>query len=200
VQVRTLASANIASALGGAVGIARLLARLIAPFAAAGLLAGCFQPLYGDHSIGAGPNIKAALGTVDVAQIAAPNGSPEARIAVDIRNSLLFKLNGGTDPKLPAYRLNITMNSTRLTVIVDLTSARPELENYGLNVVYSLVEVKTGRTLFSDQTFSRVSYDIPGQEQRFARVRGLRDAENRAGQAIAEAINTRLAAFFVAGT
>jgi len=200
VKVRTLASANIASALGGAVGIARLLARLIAPFAAAGLLAGCFQPLYGDHSIGAGPNIKAALGTVDVAQITAPNGSPEARIAVDIRNSLLFKLNGGTDPKLPAYRLNITMNSTRLTVIVDLTSARPELENYGLNVVYSLVEVKTGRTLFSDQTFSRVSYDIPGQEQRFARVRGLRDAENRAGQAIAEAINTRLAAFFVAGT
>jgi LPS-assembly lipoprotein len=190
----------MASALGGAVGIARLLARLIAPFAAAGLLAGCFQPLYGDHSIGAGPSIKAALGTVDVTQIAAPNGTPEARIAVDIRNSLLFKLNGGTDPKLPAYRLNIQMNSTRLTVIVDLTSARPELENYGLNVVYSLVDTKTGRTLFSDQTFARVSYDVPGQEQRFARVRGLRDAENRAGQVIAEAINTRLAAFFVAGT
>ena len=181
-------------------GIARLLARLIAPFAAAALLAGCFQPLYGDHSIGGGPNIKAALGTVDVAQITAPNGSPEARIAVDLRNSLLFKLNNGTDPKLPAYRLNIQMNSSRTTVIVDLTSARPELENYGLNVVYSLVEAKTGRVLFTDQTFARVSYDIPGQEQRFARARGLRDAENRASQVIADAINTRLAAFFVAGT
>lgn len=181
-------------------GNARLLARLIVPFAAAGLLAGCFQPLYGDHSIGGGPSIKAALGSVDVSQIPAPNGSPEARIAVDVRNSLVFNLNGGTDPKLPAYRLNITMTSNRLTVIVDLSSARPELENYGLNVNYNLVDLKTGKVVFSDVTFARVSYDIPGQEQRFARARGLRDAENRAGQVIAEAIKNRLASYFVAGT
>jgi len=173
---------------------------LIVPFTAAGLLAGCFQPLYGDHSIGGGPSIKAALGSVDVSQIPAPNGSPEARIAVDVRNSLVFNLNGGTDPKLPAYRLNITMTSNRLTVIVDLSSARPELENYGLNVNYNLVDLKTGKVVFSDVTFARVSYDIPGQEQRFARARGLRDAENRAGQVIAEAIKNRLASYFVAGT
>src|SRR5262247_1334143 len=176
-------------------GIARLFARLIAPFAAAGLLAGCFQPLYGDHSIGAGPSIKAALGSVDVSQIPAPSGSPEARIAVDIRNSLLFNLSGGLNPKEPAYRLNITMQSTRLTVIVDLTSARPELENYGLNVQYNLVDVNTGRVVLNDVTFARVSYDIPGQAQRFARARGLRDAENRAGQVIAEAIKNRLASY-----
>src|SRR5262249_28840471 len=180
-------------------GILRL-ARLLAPFAAACLLAGCFQPLYGEHSVGGGPNIRAALGTVDVSQIPAPSGSPEARIAVDIRNALLFNLNGGTDPKVPAYRLNITMQSTRLTVIVDLSSARPQLENYGLNVQYNLVDLKTGKTLFADQTFARVSYDIPGQEQRFARARGLRDAENRAGQVVAEAIKNRLASYFVAGT
>ena len=176
------------------------LARLIAPFAVACLLAGCFQPLYGDHSIGAGPNIKAALRTVDVSQIPAPNGTPESRIAVDIRNSLVFNLNDGSNPTVPAYRLNITMQSTRLTVIVDLSSARPELENYGLNVQYNLVDVKTGKVVFSDQTFARVSYDIPGQEQRFARARGLRDAENRAGQVISDAIRTRLASSFVAGT
>ncbi len=173
---------------------------MIAPFAAACLLAGCFQPLYGEHSLGAGPNVKAALSTVDVAQIPAPNGSPESRIAVDIRNALLFDLSGGSNPIVPAYRLNITMQSSRLTIIVDQNSARPQLENFGLIVQYTLVDVKTGRTLFSDQTFSRVSYDIPGQQQRFARVRGLRDAENRAGQVVADAIKTRLAAFFVAGT
>ena len=185
---------------GCVLGIARLLARLIAPFAAAGLLAGCFQPLYGDHSFSGGPSIKAALGTVDVSQIPAKSGSPEARIAVDIRNSLLFNLSGGTNPTLPAYRLNITMSSSRLTVIVDLTSARPELENYGLNAVYNLVDLKTGQVVLSDVTFARVSYDIPGQEQRFARARGLRDAENRAAQVIAEAIKNRLASYFVAGT
>jgi LPS-assembly lipoprotein len=92
------------------------------------------------------------------------------------------------------------MNSTRLTVIVDLTSARPELENYGLNASYTLVDVKTGKVVVSDVTFARVSYDIPGQEQRFARARGLRDAENRASKVIAEAIKNRLASYFVAGT
>ena len=180
-------------------GISKLV-RLIAPFAVACLLAGCFQPLYGDYSISGAPNIKAAMGSVDVAQIPAPNGSPESRIAVNIRNSLLFIINGGTDPKQPAYRLNITMNSSRLSVIVDLTSARPEIENFGLNVNYNLVDLKTGKVVFADQTLARVSYDIPGQEQRFARARGLRDAENRAGEVVAQAIRTRLASYFAAGT
>ena len=176
------------------------LVRLAAPLAAAGLLAGCFQPLYGEHTIGGGPSIKAAMGSVDVSQIPAPNGTPESRIAVDVRNNLLFALNAGSKPIAPAYRLNIRMSSTRLTVIVDLTSARPELENYGLNVTYDLVEAKTGKVVINDVTFARVSYDIPGQAQRFAQARGLRDAENRAVVVISDHIRNRLASYFVAGT
>jgi LPS-assembly lipoprotein len=49
-------------------------------------------------------------------------------------------------------------------------------------------------------TFSRVSYDMPGNLQRFARSRAFRDAEDRAAHEIAENIQTRLASFFVAGT
>jgi LPS-assembly lipoprotein len=49
-------------------------------------------------------------------------------------------------------------------------------------------------------TFSRVSYDIPGSYQRFARARAYRDAEDRAAQEIAENIQTRLASYFSAGT
>jgi LPS-assembly lipoprotein len=45
-----------------------------------------------------------------------------------------------------------------------------------------------------------VSYDIPGAEQRFARIRGLRDAENRAAKQVADHIRNRLASYFVAGT
>jgi len=180
-------------------GVFRLV-RLAAPLAAAGLLAGCFQPLYGERSIGGGPSIKAAFASVDVSQIPAPSGSPESRIAVDVRNNLLFALNANSKPIAPTYRLNIRLSSTRLTVIVDLTSARPELENYGLNVSYDLIEAKTGRVVINDVTFARVSYDIPGQAQRFAQARGLRDAENRAGQVIVEHIKNRLASYFVAGT
>jgi LPS-assembly lipoprotein len=49
-------------------------------------------------------------------------------------------------------------------------------------------------------SFARVSYDIPGQEQRFARIRGLRDAESRAAKQIADNISQRVSSFFVAGT
>jgi LPS-assembly lipoprotein len=54
--------------------------------------------------------------------------------------------------------------------------------------------------VMSGQTFSRVSFDIPGQEQRFARARALRDAEDRATQQIADNISRRLASYFVAGS
>jgi LPS-assembly lipoprotein len=63
-----------------------------------------------------------------------------------------------------------------------------------------LTEIASGRQVVVGQTFARVSYDIPGQEQRFARLRGLRDAETRAARTIADNIRTRLASYFAAGT
>ena len=36
------------------------------------------------------------LAGVDVAQIKVPNGSPEARLAVEVRNALIFGLTGGS--------------------------------------------------------------------------------------------------------
>ena len=53
--------------------------------------------------------------------------------------------------------------------------------------------------MITGTTFSRVSYNIPGQQQRFAGERGLRDAENRAAKVIAENIRSRLASYFVGG-
>ncbi|TMJ23413.1 MAG: hypothetical protein E6G96_18640, partial [Alphaproteobacteria bacterium] len=61
-------------------------------------------------------------------------------------------------------------------------------------------DIATGKVVVTGQTFSRVSYDIPGQEQRFARLRGLRDAESRAAKVIADNIRSRLTSYFVAGT
>ena len=175
------------------------LARLAPVLAAAGLLAGCFQPLYGERSLTGGPGIKTALSSIDIAQIPAANGTPESRVAVDLRNQLMFNLNGNV-PTPPTHRLDVKISTTRLSVIVDLTSARPEVENYGIVASYNLVELKTGRVVVNDQTFSRVSFDSPGQQQRFARVRALREAEGRATQLIADNIRNRLASYFVAGT
>jgi LPS-assembly lipoprotein len=179
--------------------IAARLARLAPVLAAAGLLAGCFQPLYGEHSLTGGPGVKTALSGIDISQIPAPNGSPEARVAVELRNQLMFNLNGNV-PTPSTHRLDVKITTQRLSVIVDLTSARPEVENYGIVASYSLVDLKTGKVVVNDQTFSRVSYDAPGLQQRFARVRALREAEGRASQVIADNIRNRLASYFVAGT
>jgi LPS-assembly lipoprotein len=178
----------------------RRLLRLASALAVAGLLAGCFQPLYGDRSPSGGPSIKAALSGVDVSQISAPSGTAESRLAVETRNALVFGLSGGSGQTAPTHRLNIRLSSSRVSVIVDIGSSRPDLENFGLTATYDLIDLKTGKTVIADQTFARVSYDIPGGEQRFARARGLRDAENRAAQEIAEHIRNRLASYFVAGT
>jgi LPS-assembly lipoprotein len=181
----------------------RLALRLAGVCAAGAMVAGCFQPLYGDASFTASstsPSVAAAMAAVDVNQIAAANGTPLSRIAVEVRNKLLFNLTGGGAAAPPAYRLNINLTANNLSVIVDINSGRPDTENYALNASYTLQDIKSGKPVFTSQTFARVSYDVPGQAQRFARARGLRDAEDRAAQLIADNIRARLASFFVAGT
>ena len=96
------------------------LLRGLAVAAAAALTAGCFQPLYGEHTAGPGTvnaNVRDAFATVEVDQIAAPNGTPEARIAVEVRNNMIWELTGGAGAGTPNYRLGIkmTLNKTAIS-------------------------------------------------------------------------------------
>ncbi len=84
-------------------------------------------------------------------------------------------------------------------MIVDITTARPDMEIYGIDATYSLTEIATKKVVLTGRAFARASYDIPGQQQRFARARGERDAQNRASTIIAEQIKSRLASYFVTG-
>jgi LPS-assembly lipoprotein len=179
---------------------ARRVIRLAGALMSAGLLAGCFQPLYSQHSLVGGPGIRDAMSSVKVLPIAAPLGSSLARLAVQTRNDLLFDLTGGGSPLPPTHELTIRLVTTRTSVIVDLNSQRPDVEISSVDAYFTLKEIATGKVVVTGTTFARVSYDVPGSEQRFARIRGLRDAENRACKEIADNIRTRLASYFVAGT
>jgi LPS-assembly lipoprotein len=174
--------------------------RSLAALALAASLAGCFQPLYGDRSLDGNPTLRDSLSAVEILEIPAPKATDEARLAVEIRNALIFDFTGGGYQAPPTHRLKINISSTRSAIIVDINTSRPDVENYGLNATYSLTEIASGKVVVTGQTFARVSYDIPGQQQRFARARGLRDAENRAAKAIADNVRSRLASYFVAGT
>jgi LPS-assembly lipoprotein len=178
----------------------RRFARIAVVFAVASLCAGCFQPLYGTNSAVNGAAVKAQLGAVEILPIEAPNGTPIARVANEVRNALIFDLTGGHGATAPTHQLKINLNGSRQQVIVDVTTARPDVENYAIDASYSLTELASKRVVVTGRTFSRVTYDVPGQQQRFARARGLRDAEDRASQVISDQIKQRLASYFLAGT
>ncbi|HZP70066.1 MAG TPA: LPS assembly lipoprotein LptE [Pseudolabrys sp.] len=179
----------------------RRYARIVVALALAGLTAGCFQPLYAERSTPAGlGGVADRLSGVDVAPIDTPSGSRLARVSVGVRNELIYDLTGGAGGAAPTHRLDVRLNATQLQVIVDINTARPDINNYGIDAVYTLTELATGKPVAKGQTFARVSYNIPGQQQRFAGERGLRDAEDRAAKEIAENIRNRLASYFAAGT
>lgn len=181
-------------------GLGRFIALGLA-LASAGMTAGCFQPLYGTASAVSGsPAVSSALASVEVEQIDAPNGTAEARLGNEIRNDLIFGLTGGSGATSPAYRLRIQISGNNQRVIVDTTTARPDMEIYGIDATYSLTELASNKVVLTGRAFSRASYDIPGQQQRFARQRGERDAQNRSSSIIAEQIKSRLASYFVSGS
>jgi len=177
----------------------RIVARLAVVAALAALTAGCFQPMYAERSDGA-PGLREKLSGIEVPPLNYANASPQARVGLSIRNALMFKLYGGATGLPPSYRLMLRFNPSRTSLIVDPNTALPTSENYGIDATYGLIEIATGKQVLTGSTFSRVTYDIPGQLQRFARARAYRDAEDRAAAEIADNINTRLASFFFAGT
>ena len=79
----------------------------MAALAIAALAGGCFQPLYGERSLTGGPVLRDQLSAVDIVQIEAPKGSDEARLAVEIRNALLFDFSGGGSAAPPTHRLKM---------------------------------------------------------------------------------------------
>src|SRR5262245_11432672 len=79
--------------------------RAAAALAIAALAGGCFQPLYGEQSPTGGPVLRDQLSAIEVLQIAAPKGTDESRIAVEIRNALIYDFAGGGYPAPPTHRL-----------------------------------------------------------------------------------------------
>jgi LPS-assembly lipoprotein len=176
----------------------RIAARLMVVGLLAATTAGCFHPLYAEHTDGT-PGVRDKLAAVEVPPLNYPNASPQARVGLAIRNALMFKMYGSGAGAPPLYRLAIRFNPSRTSLIVDPTTALPTSENYGIDASYTLTEIATGKPVLTGSTFSRVTYDIPGAYQPFSRARALRDAEDRAANEIAENMNTRLASFFYAG-
>src|SRR6202140_3492752 len=109
----------------------RIAVRLLAVAALAALTAGSFQPMYAEHGDGT-PALREKLLGVELPPIDKPNASRDARVGVEIRNALAFKLYGTATGMAPTHRLVIRFNSTRSSLMVDINTGLPSSENYGV--------------------------------------------------------------------
>jgi LPS-assembly lipoprotein len=165
-------------------------------FAAIGVLsvalAGCFQPMYGELPVGGGPSLRDALRDVEIAEI-------EGRVGQEIRNDIIFELTGGGgNPAGAPFKLTIAVSTGTQAPIIDPSTGVSLVDTVALTVRYSLTDVAAKKLVLTDSALARVSVDR--SLQRFARVRGIRDAENRAAKAVAQQIRSRLATYFLTRT
>src|SRR5438067_10622525 len=111
-------------------------APLATALALAGLVGGCFEPLYGEKTLAGGPGLNQRLRSVAVDPIRAASGTPNARIAVELQNDLNYDLTGGAGQTGKTHQLTISLTTQNQQVIVDITTARPDVQRCGINVNY----------------------------------------------------------------
>ena len=105
-------------------------------------------------------------------------------------------MSGGEgNPTGAPYRLNLQIATSSSSAIIDVQSGLPDNETVSLDVTYKLQNVADEKIVLTDKAIARVTVDRT--QQRYARVRALRDAENRAAKLVAEQIRARVASFFL---
>src|SRR3954465_361148 len=124
----------------------RIAVRLLAVAALAGLTAGCFQPMYAEHTDGT-PGLREKLMGIELPPVDKPNAAREARIGVEIRNALAFKLYGNATGMAPTHRLVLRFTTTPPSLVVDPITALPSSENYGIDAQFNLIEIATNKSV-----------------------------------------------------
>ena len=153
----------------------------IALIACGGLLAACqVRPLYSDSN-----GVQQSLGSV---------GYSDARDRVEqvVRNKLVFLTGGGAgEPAKPDYEVDLKVTSKRIAVLLEQSSDTPRAGRIIVSADYTLRRVSDGDVLKAGHRSSVALVDY--SEQEFAKIRSIRDAENRAAAELAELIRADLA-------
>src|SRR6201985_1246393 len=108
-------------------GRVRTAARLLCVFARGGRTAGCLQPMYAEHADGT-PGLREKLQGIEIPPLDKPNASPEARVGVEIRNALAFKLYCSATSLPSAHKLVLRFTSSRSSLLIDINTGLPTTE------------------------------------------------------------------------
>lgn len=112
------------------------------------------------------------------------------RVGQQVRNELLFAMNGGTATSQPQYDVKLVTTSTDSALAVEAGIAAARAAQVMVTSQYTLVETSTGKTVTSGKRTIISSYDRTSQK--FANQRAAREAENRAAKDVARQIRLAL--------
>ena len=162
---------------------------LLAAVAAAALAACTVQPLYAPTATGA--SVIAALGDVYIDAV-------DDRLGQEVRNKLIFQLNGGKgQPASANYRMVLAVSSTTSALGVTPIATAPA---YSITVAatYEVRSIADDKIVLRSTSRQSASYDT--KNQLYANERAVLDAETRAAALVANDIRIRLAAAAAKGT
>lgn len=113
------------------------------------------------------------------------------RVAQQVRNTLLFSMNGGTQKPGGRYRVDLNVVSTVSDLSVQTSSLAPTSAQVKVAAKYNIVEIATSKSIGSGTHTTIAGFDKTPQS--FANERAERDAQNRAAREAAQRIRLSVA-------
>ena len=115
------------------------------------------------------------------------------RVAQQVRNRLLFKLNGGQMVPGGRYKIKMLVVSTTRSLAIQSDSLSTTAAQVAVTVDYQLIDKTTNQSVSGGKRRAVASYDKTPQS--FANERAERDAQNRAALEVAEQLKTAIAQY-----
>lgn len=113
------------------------------------------------------------------------------RLEQVVRNQLVFLNSGAANQGASDYQLKLNVSRSASGVLDSGTDNNFTAGKMVVTGTYKLTKFSDGTVIRDGNRSSAALYDLPNQE--FAKIRALRDAENRAGRELAELIYADLA-------
>ena len=164
--------------------------RLVATLAMLTFLASCtVEPLNATSSgrlsaDGTSSSVQQIMKTMSVDAV-------NARVAQQVRNNLLFELNGGKLEPGGQYRVSLRVSPGTRSLAIEGDSLSTTSAQASVTVTYRLIENATNKPIAQGVRRAYASYDQT--PQKYANERAIRDAQNRAAKEVAQRVRLAIA-------
>lgn len=116
----------------------------------------------------------------------------DSRVGQEVRNQLVFLTGGGAgEPATPQYTVDMKVESKTMGVLLEQSSDVPKAGRVIVSADYTLTRTADGAVLRTGRRQIVAPVDYPSQE--FAKLRAIRDAEDRGAHQLAELIRADIA-------